>query len=157
MTVVTRAEATRLMLENVIEYALTYIDDPNTDQRKKHSDPNAASFVKLKDSKSVSVAPQILVSYDGGGKPTQTGIYNQIRNPTFGILISARDQKEAINLGDEAWNAFMEDTNQFFLNAKMYRSPNSFLSEPSGAYPHEDRDGKYYNKFSLTFQFLHYK
>lgn len=156
MTVVTRAQAIRLMLENVIEFALTYVDDPNEDQRRKHSDPNAASFVKLKDSKSVAVTPQILVEYEGGGTPTQTGIYNQIRSPSFGILMSCRDQIEAIDLGDTTWNAFMEDTNQFFLNAKMYRSPNSFLSELT-EYPHEDMDGKWYSKFSITFQFLHYK
>jgi len=156
VTVVTNAQAVRIMLENIIEFMLTYVIDPNEDQRKKHSDANAASFVKLNEGKTVAVSPQILVSREGGSTPQQTGIYNQIRHPSFGILVHARDQIEAIELIDEVWNEFMKDTNKFFLNAKMFRAPNGFLTEPTD-YPHQDRDGKWYGKFSVTFQHLHYK
>lgn len=154
MTVVINAQVNRIMLENIIEFIRSNVDDPNENARRKQPDAQKVHFVRIKDGRGLILSPQIMVDKEAGMAPSSTGIFNQIRTPSFGILVHGKTYGEVIDLTDEVWDMFVQDPSDFFKTAKMHK-PVGYLTEPN-FYLHESGDQTWYGKFSVSFQYLHY-
>ena len=142
------------MLENIIEFIRNNVDDPNESNRRKDPNPEKVHFVRIKDGRGTILSPQIMVDKESGMAPSSTGIFNQIRTPSFGILIHGKTYKETVDLTDKVWDAFVRDPDEFFKTALMHK-PVGYLTEPN-FYLHESADLTWYGKFSVSFQYLHY-
>jgi len=156
VTIVTNVAVVGTMAENLIEYIRQNQTDPEAGNRSiEASAENSNVFVSLKDGQSEIYLPQVLVELPSSqGSASPTGLVNQMLDIPFGVLIHARDQLEAMNMGDELFDILRRDISSFFKLAKMYR-PTSYLTAHT-VYPHEERLGEWYSKLTVTFQYFHF-
>ena len=157
MSVVTNSNLLYEGIGIVMDYLVSRITDPRSADRALEetdaSERKQISFIKLKDGQTRSYPPHILVELQGGSNETGL-LLNTIDTINFNILIVGRDAKEAFELTQDVYNAFVDLTPRDYFSSRNLHRPRNFCTFPS-VYPHENRDGRFYGSMVLTLNFYH--